>query len=623
MAAAAGLAVTLVPVLMGYLIRGRIPSESRNPISRVLIAGYRPALALALRHPIGTLVVTGVLMLSMILPIAGVGSLLAPLKWPAQIANLALGAPSPETARAVYLAEIGEAQEAMRRAWREVFRDSDRMRRLGTGLGTEFMPELDEGDLLYMPTTLPGLSIGEAGELLQQTDRLIASLPEVRRVFGKIGRADTATDPAPLTMIETTILLHPRDQWREGMTLERLIEELEQTVDFPGLTNAWVQPIKTRIDMLATGIRTPLGIKVAGDDLAVIEDIGREIERALADLPGTASVFSERVAGGRYVEILPDRVKAARFGLNIGDINTIVAAAVGGVNVTETVEGRERYPVNLRYPREVRDNLERLENLPIVTPSGAQIPLSRVADIVIADGPPMLRSENARLNGWTFVDIRGVDLGSYIEAARAAVRAGVELPPGYSITWAGQYEYMLRAKERLTLLVPLTLVIIFVLLYLTFNSLGSAGFLMLTLPFSLVGGFWLLWALEYNLSVAVGVGFIALAGVAAEFGVVMLVYLENAVKAREREGRLTRLPDLVAAIMEGAVQRIRPKAMTVATIFAGLLPIMLGSGTGSEVMRRIAAPMLGGMITAPLLSLFVIPVVYLLWHGRRLRRGSA
>lgn len=556
MAAAAGLAITLVPVLMGYFIRGRIPSEERNPLSRGLIALYRPLLDAVLAWPKATLVVAFALMVSMLYPISR--------------------------------------------------------------LGTEFMPELDEGDLLYMPTTLPGVSIGEAARILQQTDRLIASIPEVERVFGKIGRADTATDPAPLTMIETTILLKDRSEWREGMTLEKLIAELDRTVKFPGLTNAWVQPIKTRIDMLATGIKTPVGVKVAGPDLAVIEEIGREIERALATVPGTASAYSERVAGGRYVQIIPDRVKAARFGLNIGDINTIVAAAIGGVNVTYTVEGLERYPVNLRYPREVRDNLDRLMELPVVTPTGAQIPLARVADIRIVDGPPMLKSENARLNGWTFVDIRGVDLGSYVETAKAAVREQVKLPPGYSVTWSGQYEYMLRAKERLTLVVPLTLVIIFVLLYLTFNSIGTAGFLMLTLPFSLVGGFWLLWALGYNLSVAVGVGFIALAGVAAEFGVVMFVYLDNAYRGAAERGLMQSVADLKGAIREGAVQRIRPKAMTVATIMAGLLPIMLGAGTGSEVMRHIAAPMVGGMVTAPLLSLFVIPAIYLLWHRRRI-----
>ena len=555
MAAAAGLAVTLVPVLMGYFIRGRIPSEERNPLSRGLIAIYRPMLGGVLRWPKLTLLVTAVLMASVLYPLSR--------------------------------------------------------------LGTEFMPELDEGDLLYMPTTLPGVSIGEASRILQQTDRLIATIPEVERVFGKVGRADTATDPAPLTMIETTILLKDRSAWREGMTLQKLIEELDRTVKFPGLTNAWVQPIKTRIDMLATGIKTPVGVKVAGPELDVIEDIGREIERALAKVPGTVSAYSERVAGGRYIEIVPDRVKAARFGLNIGDINAIVAAAIGGVNVTYTVEGLERYPVNLRYPREVRDNLDRLMELPVVTPTGAQVPLSRVAEIRIVDGPPMLKSENARLNGWTFVDIRGVDLGSYVETAKAAVREQVKLPPGYSVTWSGQYEYMLRAKERLALVVPLTLVIIFVLLYLTFNSLGTAGFLMLTLPFSLVGGFWLLWALGYHLSVAVGVGFIALAGVAAEFGVVMLVYLENAYRSARERGQMRSVADLQGAIMEGAVQRIRPKAMTVATIMAGLLPIMLGGGTGSEVMRRIAAPMVGGMVTAPLLSLFVIPAIYLLWHRRR------
>jgi len=478
------------------------------------------------------------------------------------------------------------------------------------------MPELYEGDLMYMPTTLPGLSIGKAQELLQQTDRLIATVPEVARVFGKIGRADTATDPAPLTMIETLIQLKPRSEWRPGLTVEGLIEELDRTVDFPGLTNAWIMPIKTRIDMLATGIKTPVGIKVAGPDLAEIERIGREIERAVLEVPGTTSAFSERVAGGRYIEIRPDRLAAARVGLNIEDINQIVAAAVGGLNITQTVEGLERYPVNLRFPREQRDSVQELRELPLVTPSGAQVPLGQVAEVAIVDGPPMLKSENARLNGWTFVDIRGRDLGSYVREAQARVREAVRLPPGYSISWSGQYEYLLRAQERLAQVVPLTLVIIFVLLYLIFRRAGEAWLVMLSLPFALVGGVWLIDLLGYNLSVAVAVGFIALAGVAAEFGVVMLVYLDNALKDRERAGQLKDAADLKAAIMEGAVLRVRPKAMTVATIIAGLLPIMLGTGAGSEVMRRIAAPMVGGMVTAPLLSLFVIPAIYLIWRQR-------
>ena len=556
MAAAAGLSVTLVPVLMGYFIRGRIPSEEANPISRVLIRGYQPLLKALLHHPWLTLAIALVTMATLWYPLRN--------------------------------------------------------------LGSEFMPELEEGDLLYMPTTLPAVSIGKAAELLQQTDRMIRTLPEVERVFGKVGRADTATDPAPLTMIETTIMLKPKDQWRPGVTLDDLIAELQQKVKLPGVTNAWVQPIKTRIDMLATGIKTPVGIKVSGPDLKVIEDIGRQIEGVLNTVPGTASAYSERVKGGRYIEVVPDRVKAARFGLNISDVNEIIGAAVGGVNITRTVEGLERYPVNVRYPRAVRDDIDKLANLPIVTPSGAQIPLSRIADIRISDGPPMLKSENARLNGWTFVDIEGVDLGSYVKAAQQAVRERVKLPPGYSIQWSGQYEYMLRVEEKMRLLVPATLLVIFILLYLNFRNLTEPMMVMFSLPFALVGGFWYLWLLDFNMSVAVWVGFIALAGVAAEFGIVMLVYLDHAVGEARLHGHLKDEQDLERAILHGAVQRVRPKAMTVAVILAGLLPIMLGSGTGSEVMQRIAAPMLGGMVTAPLLSLFVIPVLYSLWKRREL-----
>mgnify|MGYP002062609720 CR=1 FL=1 len=449
-----------------------------------------------------------------------------------------------------------------------------------------------------------------------------ATVPEVERVFGKVGRADTATDPAPLTMIETLIQLKPRDQWREDMTTRKLIQELDATVNFPGVTNAWVMPIKTRIDMLATGIKTPVGIKVAGPDLKVIEQIGREIEQVVSDVPGTVSAYSERVAGGRYIDIRPDRLAAARYGLNIADINQVVAAAIGGINITQTVEGLERYPVNLRFPREQRDDLEKLRQLPLVTSSGAQVPLGQVASIEIVDGAPMLKSENARLNGWTFVDIRDVDLGSYVTEAQQAVRENVALPPGYSITWSGQYEYMLRAQERLSQVVPLTLVIIFILLYLAFRRTGEALLVMASLPFALVGGFWLIFLLGFNLSVAVGVGFIALAGVAAEFGVIMLVYLDNSLKEKVRQGALTDAR-LKEAIMEGAVLRVRPKAMTVAVIVAGLIPIFIGTGAGSEVMQRIAAPMIGGMITAPLLSLFVIPVVYLLWKSRGLTETEA
>jgi Cu(I)/Ag(I) efflux system membrane protein CusA/SilA len=611
MAASAGLAVTLVPVLMGYFIRGRIPDERKNPLNRLLIWLYRPALNGVIRFPRTTLVVAFLTVVSLAIPIAGITSLMAPLKWPFQLAQTLTGEPQP------MLGHIGQLQSDLAKDWRRTFRDTPWLARFADGLGSEFMPELDEGDLMYMPTTLPGLSIGKAQELLQQTDRLIMQIPEVARVHGKIGRADTATDPAPLTMIETLIQLQPRDQWRPGMTTRDIIAELDAAVQYPGVTNAWVMPIKTRIDMLATGIKTPVGIKIAGPDLAEIERIGREIEQVVMTVPGTTSAYSERVAGGRYIDIVPDRAAAARYGLNIDDLNQVIAAAVGGINLTQTVEGLERYPVNLRFPRERRDDIEQLRQLPMITPTGAQIPLAEVAEVRIVDGAPMLKSENGRLNGWTFVDIRDVDLGSYVAAAQQAVRKQVELPAGYSITWSGQYEYMLRAQERLTQVVPLTLVIIFVLLYLTFRHAGQASIVMASLPFALVGGFWFVFLLDFNLSVAVGVGFIALAGVAAEFGVVMLVYLDNALRDHEARGPLTPAA-LREAIMEGAVMRVRPKAMTVATIIAGLLPIFLGTGTGSEVMSRIAAPMIGGMITAPLLSLFVIPVIYLLWKGRGL-----
>jgi len=633
MAAAAGLAVTLVPVLMGYLIRGRIPNETKNPLNRFLIWLYRPLLRAVLRLPRTTIVLSVLLVLSLLIPLAGIGGLLAPLKWPFQAADAVTSVLTwgEERAPAENAPEhqvqpgpsdpiqtIEAWQRGLADAWRKGLSGVPVLQDWHQGLGSEFMPDLYEGDLMYMPTTLPGLSIGKGQALLQQTDRLIKTLPEVERVFGKIGRADTATDPAPLTMIETVIQLKPEDQWRPGMTIDALINELDATVDLPGVTNAWVMPIKTRIDMLATGIKTPVGVKIAGPDLKEIERIGQAVERALMQVQGTASAFSERVAGGRYVEIRPDRLAAARVGLNVSDINQVVAAAIGGINVTQTVEGLERYPVNIRFPREQRDDLQKLRELPIVTATGAQVPLAQIAEVAITDGAPMLKSENARLNGWTFVDIRGRDLGSWIDEAQQIVREQVELPAGYSIAWSGQYEYMQRANERLTRVVPITLGIIFLLLYLTFRHAGEALLVMLSLPFALVGGFWLIFLLDYNLSVAVAVGFIALAGVAAEFGVVMLVYLDGALDQWRKEGRLSGIADLKAAIEEGAVLRIRPKAMTVATIFAGLLPIMLLGGVGSEVMRRIAAPMVGGMITAPLLSLFVIPAVYLLWRQRAL-----
>ncbi|UHD15708.1 efflux RND transporter permease subunit [Thiocapsa bogorovii] len=615
MAAAAGLAVTLVPVLMGYLIRGRIPREDANPLNRLLIRVYRPLLSGVLRRPYLVIGLSVMILFSTLIPLAGVGGLLAPLKWPFQAVGLVVEEGPHRDAEA----RIEGWQADLASAWQATFRGVPVLGDWHLGLGSEFMPELDEGDLMYMPTTLPGISIGKAGELLRQTDRLIASLPEVERVFGKVGRAETATDPAPLTMIETLIQFKPREEWREGMTLDGLIAELDALVDVPGLANAWVMPIKTRIDMLATGIKTPLGVKISGPDLAEIERIGGEVEQALMQIEGTASAYSERAAQGRYIEIRPDRVAAARVGLNIGDINRIVAAGLGGVTVTRTVEGLERYPVSVRFPREQRDDLQKLRELPIVTPTGAQIPLGQIAEVVVVDGADMLRSENARLNGWVFVDIRGRDLGRYIADAQAVVRDRVALPPGYSIAWSGQYEYMLRAQAKLMQLVPVALALIFLLLYLTFRSTVEALLVMLSLPFALVGGFWLIDLLGYNLSVAVAVGFIALAGVAAEFGVIMLVYLDNAVKQRREEGRLRNEADLVDAVIEGAVMRIRPKAMTVATIFAGLLPIILGAGVGSEVMRRIAAPMVGGMITAPLLSLFVIPALFLIRHRRAFR----
>jgi Cu(I)/Ag(I) efflux system membrane protein CusA/SilA len=615
MAASAALAITLVPVLMGYFIRGNIPNESKNPINRLLIRLYRPLLDTVLRGPRLTILASVLILSTLVIPISGIAGLLTPLKWPLQAVCLVDN--DDECVADNAIETIQGWQQGMEKQWRRSFKDTPWLKRFAGGIGTEFMPELDEGDLMYMPTTLPGLSIGKAQELLQQTDRLISSLPEVKRVFGKIGRADTATDPAPLTMIETTIQLKDKTEWRPGMTMKKLIEELDNTVKFPGVTNAWVMPIKTRIDMLATGIKTPVGIKVAGPDLKVIEDIGREIEQVVLKVPGTTSAFSERVTGGRYIEVIPERVEAARYGLNISDINEVVAAAVGGINITTTVEGLERYPVNLRFPREQRNDVDKLKELPLVTPSGAQVPLGQVAEIKITDGPPMLKSENARLNGWTFVDIRDVDLGSYVKQAKQAVKDEVKLPPGYSVTWSGQYEYLIRANQRLSEVVPFALIIIFILLYMTFRHAGEAMLVMLSLPFALIGGFWLIFLLGYNMSVAVAVGFIALAGVAAEFGVIMLIYLDNSLKERQMKGQVG-LQDLQEAIMEGAVLRVRPKAMTVAVIVAGLIPIFIGTGTGSEVMSRIAAPMIGGMITAPLLSLFVIPAIYLVWKQRQL-----
>jgi copper/silver efflux system protein len=560
MAAAAGLAVTLVPVLMGYLIRGKIIAEQKNPLNRTLIAFYRPMVNLTLRFP-KTLIVIALL---------STASVWYPL----------------------------------------------------SKLGSEFMPDLDEGDLLYMPTTLPGISPGKVAELLMQTDRLILSVPEVKRVFGKAGRAETATDPAPLTMLETTIQLHPREQWRPGMTTAGIIAELDEVVKLPGVTNAWLMPIRTRIDMLATGIRTPLGIKVAGPDLAVIETIGGEIEEALRHLPGTASVYSERPTGGRYLEIDIDRSAAASYGLNIADIQEVIRTAVGGVAIGQTIEGLERYPINLRYPRDSRDSLEKLRRLPLPAPGGVWLALEQVARVEMVDGPPMIRSENARLSGWTFVDIQGRDLGGYVDEARQTVQRHVDLPPGYSLSWSGQYEYLERASARLKLVIPLTLAIILILLYLSFGRIGETLLIMLTLPLSLVGGFWYLHWLGYNLSVATGVGFIALAGVAAETGIIMLVYLDQALQKRLDQaravGRRLHLDELREALVEGALLRVRPKIMTVGTVIVGLLPIMFSQGTGAEVMRRIAAPMLGGMVSATILTLVVLPAIYFVWKRQTL-----
>jgi Cu(I)/Ag(I) efflux system membrane protein CusA/SilA len=554
MAAAAGLSVTLIPVLMVYFIRGHVADEKANPLNRVLIAIYRPVIHAVLRHP------RVILGLSVVLLLA--------TAWPA------------------------------------------------SRLGSEFMPPLDEGDLLYMPTALPGLSVGKAAEILQQTDRILKSFPEVEHVFGKIGRAESATDPAPLEMVETTVQLKPKSEWRAGLTTDRLIEEMDAALQIPGMGNVWVQPIRNRIDMLATGIKSPVGIKIAGPDLKVIENIGARIEAVVKQVPGTVSAFSERVSGGRYIEVRPDRIAAARYGLNIEDIQRIVSLAIGGENIGETVEGLQRFPINVRYPRELRDSVTDLRNLPIVTDLGATVTLGSVSAIEIVDGPPMIKSENARPNGWVYVDIRGRDLGSYVADAQQAVLEQVQLPAGYSVAWSGQFEYLERASKRLLLVVPFTLAIIFVLLYLIFRSFGAAALIMGTLPFALIGGFWLIYLLGHHLSIASGVGFIALAGVAAEFGVVMLIYLDQAVKRREQAGKLRTRADLEDAIVEGAVLRVRPKAMTVAVIIAGLLPLFWGAGTGSEVMQRIAAPMIGGMVTAPLLSMIVIPAAYLLMRGR-------
>ncbi|PEQ11542.1 cation transporter [Novosphingobium sp. PC22D] len=556
MAAAAILSITLVPILMGWLIRGRIPSEQDNPINRGLTRAYRPALDWVMQRPKAVLVAAVLVFLTTAWPVAK--------------------------------------------------------------LGGEFLPPLNEGDLLYMPSALPGISAAQAGQLLQRTDRLIKSVPEVESVFGKAGRADTATDPAPLTMFETTIRFKPRDQWRPGMTPDKLVDELDRVVKVPGLSNIWVPPIRNRIDMLATGIKSPIGIKVSGAHLAAIDRVAHRIEAVAKAVPGVSSALAERLEGGRYVDVDIDRGTAGRYGLNIADVQQIVAGAVGGANVGRTVEGLARYPINVRYPREVRGNVDALRALPILTPSGQQITLGTVASLRITDGPPMLKSENGRPTSYVYIDVRGRDLASVVHDLQEAVSAGVELPPGISIAYAGQFEYLSRAMERLKIVVPATLAIIFLLLYMIFRRWDEAALIMGTLPFALTGGFWLLYLLGYSQSVATGVGFIALAGVSAEFGVVMLLYLKHALDAR---GTDPARADVEAAVREGALLRVRPKAMTVAVILAGLFPILIGTGAGSEIMSRIAAPMIGGMITAPLLSMFVIPAGYLLLRSPRKSRS--
>lgn len=554
MAMAAGLGITLIPVLMGYFIRGKIPDEKANPINRFLIRLYEPLLDKVLAFPKTTLALALLLLLVTLWPLSR--------------------------------------------------------------LGSEFMPPLDEGDLLYMPSTLPGISAREASRLLQQTDRLIKSVPEVASVFGKAGRADTATDPAPLTMLETTIHFIPRDQWRPGMTPAKLVEELDKIVSIPGIANVWVPPIRNRLDMLATGIKSPVGIKVNGSNITDIERVAAQIEQIVKQVPGVTSALAERLAGGRYVDIRIDRQKAARYGVSVDELQGMVSTLVGGDNIGEVLQGRERYPINVRYSRDVRDSVEKLRMLPVITANGSQIALGELADIVVTEGPPMLKSENARLSNWIYVDLRGRDLKSAVTEMQQRVAEKITLPQGVSLSWSGQFEYLERATEKLKIVLPITLMIIFILLWLTFKRISDVLLIMGTLPFALIGGVWLIWLLGYNLSVAGAVGFIALAGVAAEFGVIMVLYLNQALDKYRRQDPEGGNRMVMRAIHEGAVLRVRPKVMTVATIMAGLLPIMWGGGSGSEVMQRIAAPMIGGMVTAPLLSMLVIPALYKLLHKR-------
>ncbi|MGA7307300.1 MAG: efflux RND transporter permease subunit [Rhodothermales bacterium] len=561
MAASALLAITVVPVLMGYLIRGKITPEAKNPVNRLLIRAYRPFIRMVLRFRVATLLIAAFVLVATFWPLSR--------------------------------------------------------------LGSEFMPPLNEGDLLYMPTTDPGVSIAKAREIVQQTDKIIASFPEVEHVFGKVGRAETATDPAPLSMLETTITLKPQDEWRPGVTMESLVREMDDAIQYPGLTNAWTMPIKTRIDMLSTGIKTPVGIKLMGPDLQVLSDLGGQVAAVIRSVKGTQSAYSDKSVGGNFLDSRIKRVEAARYGLTVGDVQDIIMSAIGGMNVTQTVEGLERYPVNVRYSREFRDSPDALKRVLIPTPSGAQIPLSYVADFEIVKGPPVVKSENARKTSWIYVDIRDIDVGTYIKAAKKVVEAQIHLPEGYSLVWSGQYEYMQRAQKRLQVVVPITLLIIFMLLYLNFGNVQESFIVMLSLPFSLVGGIWLLYLLNYELSVAVGVGFIALAGVSAEIGVIMLTYLDQAYEARRAAGEMRDATDLRQAVYDGAAQRIRPIFMTVTAIIVGLLPIMWGTGTGSEVMKRIAAPMVGGMVSTTVLSLLVLPTIYFLWKGREVRKANS
>jgi Cu(I)/Ag(I) efflux system membrane protein CusA/SilA len=566
MAGAALLSITLVPVLMFLFIRGKIMPEKKNPINRFLIWIYRPVIAWVMRWK----------------------------KLTIAAAVVALGV---------------SAYPAMQ-------------------LGSEFMPVLNEGSLLFMPATLPSLSITKSAELLQTQDKILKRFPEVESVFGKAGRAATATDPAPLEMFETVINLKPEDQWRAGMTVDKLIAEMDKAVQIPGVSNAWTMPIKARIDMLATGIRTPIGIKVFGKDLTEIEKLAKQIESVVKTVPGTTSAYAERVTGGYYLDIDPDRLALARYGLSVGELQDVIGIALGGEMVTTTVEGLERFGVIVRYPRELRQDPQAIASqvlVPIM--GGAMVPLGQLARVSLTQAPPAIRTENALLTAYIFVDIRDRDIGGYVSDAQKAVREQVKFPPGYYATWSGQFEYMERAKAKLAVVVPLTLLIIFLLLYLNFRRLTETIIVMLSVPFALIGGIWLMWLLGYNMSVAVAVGFIALAGVAAETGVVMLIYLDHAWETskarRAAEGGEPTIADLYAAIMEGAVERVRPKMMTVVAIMAGLLPIMWGSGTGSEVMRRIAAPMVGGMISSTILTLIVIPAIYGLVKEFALRRQGA